>query len=134
MVKTFSGHSLSVAACIFSPVGNLVITGSKDCTIRFWDVVSGLCIKTITSHLGEVTSIEMNSSGLQLLSGCKDNSNRLWDVRMVCLTCLKIIDRQLRPIRRFKGHQNTSKNFVRGGFANDSLVIGGSEACSMIII
>lgn len=33
----------------------------------------------------------------------------------------------VRPIRRFKGHQNTSKNFIRAGFAGDSLVVGGSE-------
>ena len=31
-------------------------------------------------------------------------------------------------MRRFKGHQNTSKNFVRAGFGPDeSLVVGGSE-------
>ena len=56
---------------------------SKDNTIKFWDIVSGLCIRTISSHLGEVTSVEMNSSGTYLLSSSKDNSNRLWDVRMV---------------------------------------------------
>ncbi len=33
----------------------------------------------------------------------------------------------LRPIKRFKGHQNTCKNFIRAGFAGDSLVLGGSE-------
>ncbi|KAJ3306643.1 hypothetical protein HDU76_004797 [Blyttiomyces sp. JEL0837] len=96
-------------------MGNLIVSGSKDSTIKFWDIVSGICIKTITSHLGEVTSVEMSSNGIQLLSSSKDNSNRLWDIRTV------------RPIRRFKGHQNTSKNFIRAGFAGDSLVVGGSE-------
>ncbi|KND00356.1 uncharacterized protein SPPG_04680 [Spizellomyces punctatus DAOM BR117] len=115
VVKTFAGHQLSVSQTIFSPVGNLIISGSKDNTIKFWDIVSGLCIRTITSHLGEVTSVEMSSNGTLLLSSSKDNSNRLWDVRM------------LRPIRKFKGHQNTSKNFVRAGFAGDALVVGGSE-------
>lgn len=116
VIKTFTGHSQSVTKCIFSPLGNLIISGSKDNTIKFWDIVSGLCIRTISSHLGEVTSVEMNSNGTLLLSSSKDNSNRLWDVRMA------------RPIRRFKGHQNTSKNFIRAGFAaGDSLVVGGSE-------
>mmetsp|Transcript_60076 Transcript_60076/g.190842 ORF Transcript_60076/g.190842 Transcript_60076/m.190842 type:complete len:143 (-) Transcript_60076:20-448(-) len=67
-------------------------------------------------HLGEVTSVAMNANGSWLLSGSKDNSNRLWDVRMG------------RPIQRFKGHQNTSKNFVRASFGpNEKLVVGGSE-------
>ncbi|KAG9296188.1 hypothetical protein G9A89_014780 [Geosiphon pyriformis] len=115
LVKMFNGHQLSVSKTIFNPLGNLIISGSKDNTIKFWDIVSGLCIRTISSHLGEVTSVEMNSNGTLLLSSSKDNSNRLWDVRMV------------RPIRRLKGHQNTSKNFIRAGFASNSLIVGGSE-------
>ena len=115
IVKTFTGHQLGVTSAILNPLGNLIITSSKDTTIRFWDLVSGLCIRTITGHLGEVTSIEMNESGSLLLSSSKDNSNRLWDVRM------------LRPLKRFKGHQNTSKNFIRASFAHTSLLVGGSE-------
>ncbi|ORZ20359.1 WD40-repeat-containing domain protein [Absidia repens] len=115
IVKTFPGHQLAVTKTIINPLGNLVISASKDNTIKFWDIVSGLCIRTISSHLGEVTSVEMNSSGTLLLSSSKDNSNRLWDVRMV------------KPIRKLKGHQNTSKNFVRSNFADNNLIVGGSE-------
>jgi WD40 repeat protein len=117
VVKSFQGHQLAVSKTIFNPLGNLIISGSKDNTIKFWDIVSGLCIRTITSHLGEVTSVEMNSSGTLLLSSSKDNSNRLWDVRMV------------RPLRKLKGHQNTSKNFVRANFSDNNLIVGGSEVC-----
>ncbi|KAF9022717.1 hypothetical protein BGZ52_000694 [Haplosporangium bisporale] len=115
VVKTFSGHQLAVSKVILNPIGNLIISGSKDNTIKFWDLVSGVCIRTITSHLGEVTSVAMNSNGTLLLSSSKDNSNRLWDVRMT------------RPLRKLKGHQNTSKNFIRAGFAHNSLLVGGSE-------
>ncbi|CDR98824.1 related to TAF5-subunit of TFIID and SAGA complexes [Sporisorium scitamineum] len=115
IVKTFTGHQLGVSSAIFNPLGNLIVTASKDTTIRFWDVVSGLCIRTIPGHLGEVTSVEINESGTLLLSSSKDNSNRLWDLRM------------LRPLKRFKGHQNTSKNFIRSSFAHTSLLVGGSE-------
>ncbi|SPC61807.1 related to TAF5 - subunit of TFIID and SAGA complexes [Ustilago sp. UG-2017b] len=115
IVKTFTGHQLGVSSAIFNPLGNLIVTASKDTAIRFWDVVSGLCIRTITGHLGEVTSVEINETGTLLLSSSKDNSNRLWDLRM------------LRPLKRFKGHQNTSKNFIRSSFAHTSLLVGGSE-------
>jgi WD40 repeat protein len=45
----------------------------------------------------------MNTTGTLLLSSAKDNSNRLWDLRM------------MKPHLRLtlKGHQNTSKNFIR---------------------
>ncbi|KAI9246205.1 WD40-repeat-containing domain protein [Sporodiniella umbellata] len=115
IVKTFPGHQLAVTKTIFNPLGNLIISGSKDNTIKFWDIVSGLCIRTLSFHLGEVTSVEMNTSGTLLLSSSKDNSNRLLDVRMV------------RPLRKLKGHQNTSKNFIRANFANHHLIMGGSE-------
>ena len=68
---------------LFSTSLSFLYQSSKDNTIKFWDIVSGLCIRTISSHLGEVTSVEMNSNGTLLLSSSKDNSNRLWDVRMV---------------------------------------------------
>ncbi|CAD6962906.1 unnamed protein product [Tilletia controversa] len=115
VVKTFTGHQLGVSSAVFSPMGNLIVSGSKDTMVRFWDVVSGLCVGTLHDHLGEVTSVTLNSSGLHLLTSSKDNSNRLWDMRM------------LRPLQRFKGHQNTAKNFVRASFAHTSLLVGGSE-------
>ncbi|EME26021.1 hypothetical protein Gasu_63220 isoform 2 [Galdieria sulphuraria] len=115
-IKTFTGHEASISKAVFNPHGNLIISGSKDSTIKFWDVISGVCVKTLSSHLGEVTAVETNASGSLLLSSSKDNSNRLWDIRMA------------RPTRRFKGHQNTSKNFIRVGFGtNEELVVGGSE-------
>ncbi|KAJ1886801.1 hypothetical protein LPJ66_009446 [Kickxella alabastrina] len=115
MVQTFQGHELSVAHAVTNPLGNLVISGSKDQTIRFWDMMSGSCVKSLRSHLGEVTSVATSDSGMLLLSSSKDNSNRLWDLRSLKRLC------------RYKGHQNTSKNFIRSSFIGDSLVVGGSE-------
>lgn len=96
-----------------------------------------------------MTSVEMNSNGTLLLSSSKDNSNRLWDVRMVFINEQILIIYynnkyndsiyiyiyiyvpwfliKTRPIKRLKGHQNTSKNFIRSGFVNNSLIVGGSE-------
>ncbi|KAI9168631.1 hypothetical protein H9P43_008004 [Blastocladiella emersonii ATCC 22665] len=114
-----TGHSLAVTATAFTPMGNLLVTGSKDSTLRFWDLISGVCVRTLTSHLGEVTSVSCSPSGTYLLTSSKDNANRLWDLRMLP-----------RPLRRFKGHTNTAKNFVRAAFAgggDGALIVGGSE-------
>eukprot|EP00124_Ichthyophonus_hoferi_P004443 Ihof_evm2s489 gene=Ihof_evmTU2s489 len=114
-LKVLSGHELAVSRVTFNPHGNLIISGSKDGTVRFWDIASGLCIKTISAQF-EVTSVEVNEAGSYMLVACKNNSNRLWDLRM------------MRPIQRFRGHQNTSKNFIRSGFGpTRHLVTGGSE-------
>jgi len=115
--RILMGHTSSVCSTIFNPIGNLIITGSKDNSIKFWDVISGACIKTFNYHLGgEVTSVEMNSSGSLLLSSSRDNSNRVWDIRSA------------KPLVRLKGHQNTSKNFIKSSFGpSQQLIVGGSE-------
>lgn len=116
LLHCFPGHESSISCIAFNGRGTLVLSGSKDATVRYWDVVSGLCVNTLSGHLGEVTSLNTDSSGTLLLTSSKDNSNRLWDVR------------QCKPIRRFKGHQNTSKNFIRSEFGpKDRLIVGGSE-------
>jgi len=60
--------------------------------------------------------VQLSANGLQMLSAAKDNSVRLWDVR------------SSKALRVFKGHLNTSKNFVRASFGPGSeLVTSGSE-------
>ena len=114
--RVLTGHELPARQAVFSATGTLVVSGGKDSTVRFWDVRSALCVRKLHHSLGEVTSVQLSPCGTQLLASSKDNSIRLWDVRAA------------RPLRAFKGHQNTSKNFVRARFgpARD-LVVSGSE-------
>lgn len=106
---------------------------SKDASVRFWDSVSGLCIRTLNAQLGEVTSVDMKD--VYLLTSSRDNAIRIWDVRMVCpslpfiprTSCSPRANPQLRPLHRYKAHSNTSQNFVRASFAHSSLLVSGSE-------
>ncbi|PVU86082.1 hypothetical protein BB560_006816, partial [Smittium megazygosporum] len=117
VVQSFNGHDLSVSSVCINPLGNLIVSGSKDHTVKFWDIMSGSVVNSITTHLGEVTSIMINkTSSSELLTSAKDNSNRLWDLRT------------LRPLCKYKGHQNTSKNFVKARFMHDDhLISSGNE-------
>ncbi|WFD04701.1 hypothetical protein MVES1_000024 [Malassezia vespertilionis] len=114
-VRMMPGHDLGISSTVFNPQGNLIVSGAKDTTIRLWDKLSGLSVHTLQGHLGEITSVDMSEDGMQLLTSSKDNSGRLWDMRM------------LRPLQRFKGNQNTSKNFIRASFLDPSLIASGSE-------
>jgi len=116
LVKVFKGHSSAVTHVKFNPIGNLVVSASKDSTIRFWDTVSGVCVRTLTQPISEITSIDISRDGLQLLSNSKDGTIRLWDVRTG------------RSFRRFRGHQNSSLNFIRSVYGpREALIFGGSE-------
>ena len=118
----------------FNRHANLIVSGSKDGTIRLWDILSGLCVHTLRQTLGEVTSVSLASNGFTLLSGSRNNSNRLWDMRMLNAprtalpTARSNSQLEQRPIQRFKGHQNTAKNVVRAALGpRESFVLGGSE-------
>ncbi|RHZ18538.1 hypothetical protein DYB37_003538 [Aphanomyces astaci] len=100
---------------------------SQNVKVRFWDILSGLCVHTVRQTLGEVTSVSLSSNGLFVLTGSRNNSNRLWDMRMLThpRTALSTKDTknpapsiatEQRPLQRFKGHQNTAKNVVRASF------------------
>ena len=114
MVRSFSGHNLSVSHVRWG--GSLLLSASKDYRVRIWDMVSGACVRTLQA-LGEVTSVNVSScKGHYVLTSSKDNANRLWDMRTG------------KVVKKFKGHQNTSKNFVSCTFGpSDRTVIGGSE-------
>ena len=42
-VQTLTGHGASVTSVAFGSHGGLVVSGSKDSTIKFWDINSGVC-------------------------------------------------------------------------------------------
>ena len=116
VVQEFRGHSGLVSSCKLNRYGTVVASGSRDGTVRCWDPVSGCCVSTLRSHLGEITSVALSDSGSYILSASKDNSHRLWDLRMQ------------RTVRRYTGHQNTWKSFVRASFGpHDEMIVSGSE-------
>jgi ribosome assembly protein 4 len=53
-------------------------TGSKDCTIKIWDVSSRTVLLSLTSHTAPVTCLVWGGEGL-LYSSSRDKSVRVWD-------------------------------------------------------
>lgn len=49
-----SGHKGTVTAVQFINKFNIVATASKDTYIKFWDLTSGHCFKTLAGHITEV--------------------------------------------------------------------------------
>lgn len=98
-----TGHSLEVYSVTFSPDGKTIATGSKDCTIRLWDVASGQELRTFgsssldvfargassvssvafspdgTKLAGSDGSVAFSPDGMTLASG-GFHVPRLWDV------------------------------------------------------
>eukprot|EP01061_Rhynchopus_euleeides_P023056 TRINITY_DN37571_c0_g1_i1.p1 TRINITY_DN37571_c0_g1~~TRINITY_DN37571_c0_g1_i1.p1 ORF type:complete len:584 (+),score=187.23 TRINITY_DN37571_c0_g1_i1:104-1753(+) len=120
-VQLFVGHTRPVTAVRFNHFGNILFSGSKDGTVKLWDVSSGVCLQTVeqVQTKAAVSTLDLSLDGASLLVGYQDSSVRLWD-----LTAMPAPN--LSPIR-LQGHVNTSRNLVKATFGPGNLVFGGSE-------
>lgn len=75
-----SGHTLKVSSIAFSPVGDVLATGSDDRSIRLWSLPSGDEIATLDGHTDMVEALVFSPDGRQLVSGGEDFTIRVWDV------------------------------------------------------
>ncbi len=74
-------HSDYVRSVSFSPDGNTLASGSKDNTIKLWDVRTGKELLTFSGHNNQVWSVSFSPDGKTLASGSEDKTIKLWDVR-----------------------------------------------------
>lgn len=77
---TLTGHARPIAAMAFSPDGRRLATGSKDKTVRLWDLESGRMLWARREHAAEVNSVAFSPEGRRLASAGDDGAIRLWNV------------------------------------------------------
>ena len=91
---TLVGHGNQITSLALHPASNRMATGSRDMTIRLWDLASGQPSETsvvLRGHQGKVNSVTFSPDGNQLLSAADDRTARLWDL---CLNVLLAHARQ----------------------------------------
>jgi len=93
-LRTFAGHSGSVASVSWSPDGRCALSGSMDSTVRLWEASSSKCLRTFEGHTDWVKAVAWSPDGRWSLSGSNDQTIRLWEVSSG--ECL----------RTFEGHTN----------------------------
>jgi COMPASS component SWD3 len=80
-----------VTCVSFAYQQNIVVSGSQDETVRYWDVRSGKCLRIITAHSETVTSVSFSRDGTLILSSGYDGVARIWDVYTgQCLKTLQV--------------------------------------------
>ena len=85
--RTLPGHDHSVSAVRFVPSGaagspasgHLLVSASRDRTLRLWDVTTGYCVKALRGHADWVRDVAPAPDGRWLLSAGNDQTARLWD-------------------------------------------------------
>ena len=77
-----AGHTNSVISLAFKPNSYLLASGSRDRTIRIWDVEDRdnlRHVRTLRGHTDYVTSVAWSPDGSTLASASHDGTVRLWN-------------------------------------------------------
>jgi WD40 repeat protein len=77
-----------VYALAFSPDGRTLASASShdedevDCTIRLWEVATGLLRRQLCGHRARVSALAFAAAGATLVSASRDCTGLVWDIRL----------------------------------------------------
>jgi platelet-activating factor acetylhydrolase IB subunit alpha len=107
--KTLNGHEHTVSSIEFTPDGVFLLSGSRDKTIKMWEVSTGNCKKTLSGHNEWVRCVSINSSGSLFASCSDDESIIVWNMQ------------SFSQLYTLTGHENKIEQVL---FINNQIALG----------
>eukprot|EP00736_Rhodelphis_marinus_P002929 Rmarinus@m.4982 len=79
VVHALSGHGDWVTGVSFGIDDNVLVSSSKDKTLRVWDRTKGDCLRVLKGHTAAVSSVDCSPVSSHCVSGSSDGTLRLWN-------------------------------------------------------
>ncbi len=112
--QTFRDHHDEITAIAMSRNGKFLVSGSRDATVKFWNLLTGDLFHTLSKHDLPITAIALSLDGQLLATGSEDKTIKLWDLRQGTM------------LRALTGHSSTISTLA---FSPDHriLISGGQD-------
>jgi hypothetical protein len=78
-LPSLRGHTNDIFSLAITADGKTLASGSRDKTIKLWDLTTGKEQATLKGHTGSVTSVAITADGKTVVSGSCDGTVKLWD-------------------------------------------------------
>ncbi|KAK3831017.1 MAG: hypothetical protein J3R72DRAFT_249338 [Linnemannia gamsii] len=88
LLHTLQGHTQSVRA--LAAEGSTLVSGSYDCTVRVWNIVTGALVHRLQGHAQKVYSVVLDKERNQCMSGSMDSYVRIWSLEDG--SCLHVLE------------------------------------------
>ena len=82
-IRGLRGHTAGVGAMAFSRDGKKVVTGSRDTTVRIWDVATGNERQRLEGHTGDIHFVAFSPDGTKVVTISEDKTVRIWDLSAI---------------------------------------------------
>ena len=97
--ETLRGHTRPVLSVAFVPVGDIIASGSRDGTIKLWDLKTNTCVNTFDGRGGAVNSIKFHPIVPVLATGHHDGTTKLWWLSdKSSATCMATLEGHTGPV------------------------------------
>ncbi|MEQ8238866.1 MAG: caspase family protein [Cyclobacteriaceae bacterium] len=74
------GHYEAVKTVAFTPDGKYLLTGSRDKSIKLWEVNTGRELRSFLGHQSTVNDIAVSSDGKFFISSSADKTAKMWNI------------------------------------------------------
>ncbi|CAB4479893.1 unnamed protein product [Rhizophagus irregularis] len=65
---------------MISGVGNTLVSGSYDCSVRVWNIMTGDCVWRLHGHQQKVYSVVLDAKRKRCMSGSMDGTVKVWNL------------------------------------------------------
>ena len=80
LLRTMDGHGSGVSSVVVTPDGTQILAGSRDGTLRLWDLITGEELRTLHGHMDWVTSVTVSPDGSRAVAASMDTAIRIFEL------------------------------------------------------